>query len=129
MDYVEDVILSNSINNEGSNLNEEFDIFGEKYKEIDFSETNVISAKSKIEGMSIGNEKNIFKKVEFEKDIPYEIETDEVQLFDELEKVQKNNGIKNFNLTKETAKKSNGVFSKFRKITNTKNNKFTDDIW
>lgn len=129
MDYVEDVILSNSINNEGSNLNEEFDIFGEKYKEIDFSETNVIAAKSKIEGMSIGNEKNIFKKVEFEKDIPYEIETDEVQLFDELEKVQKNNGIKNFNLTKETAKRSNGVFSKFRKITNTKNNKFTDDIW
>ena len=25
--------------------------------------------------------------------------------------------------------RNNGVFSKFRKITNTKNNKFTDDIW
>lgn len=131
IDYVGGAISSNSINNEGSDLNEEFDIFGEKYKELDFSETNVIAAKSKIEEMAISNSKNVFKKVEFEEDLPYEVEAEEIKLFDELKKVQRENAnnIKDFDLTKETSKRSNGMFSKFRKIANTKNNKFTDDIW
>ncbi len=124
-------------------IDEEFDIFGDKYKEIDFTEANVIAAKSKVEEeLNVEAKKvvripkkvkseNIFKKVELDDDLPYEVEEDEVKLFDNLNQAQNNdlNEIEDFDLTKETAKRSGGVFGKLKKITGSKKNKFTDDIW
>ncbi len=122
---------------------EEFDIFGDKYKEIDFTEANVVAAKSKVEEELNAEAKkvvripkkvkseNIFKKVELDDDLPYEVEEDEVKLFDNFNQAQNNdlNEIEDFDLTKETAKRSGGVFGKLKKITGSKKNKFTDDIW
>lgn len=122
--------------------NEEFDIFGEKYKEIDFTESNVIAAKSKVEDeMNFSDKKitrvprkskseNIFKKIQLEEDLPYEVEEDEMKLFDNLNQLKNNsNGIEDFDLTRETTKKSGGMFGKLKKITGTKKNKSTEDIW
>lgn len=118
---------------------DEFDIFGEKYKEIDFTESNVIAAKSKVEEeMNFSDKKitrvprkakseSIFKKIELEDDLPYEVEEDEVKLFDNFN--QNKNGIEDFDLTRESAKKNGGMFGKLKKITGTKKNKLTDDIW
>lgn len=121
---------------------EEFDIFGEKYKEIDFTESNVIAAKSKVEEeMNFPDKKitrvprktkseNIFKKIDLEDDLPYEVEEDEIKLFDNFNQTENsNNGIEDFNLTRESAQKSAGMFGKLRKITGTKKNKPIDDIW
>ncbi len=129
---------------EVDNDEEEFDIFGEKYKEIDFTETNVVAAKSKVEEeeMNVDVKKitrspqkvkseNIFKKIELEDDLPYEVEEDEIKLFDNFNQTKNDdiNEIEDFDLTKETAKRNSGVFGKLRKITGSKKNKFTDDIW
>lgn len=121
---------------------EEFDIFGEKYKEIDFTESNVIAAKSKVEEeMNFSDKKitrvprktkseNIFKKIDLEDDLPYEVEEDEIKLFDNFNQTENsNNGIEDFNLTRESVQKSGGMFGKLRKITGTKKNKPIDDIW
>lgn len=125
---------------DGDNNDEEFDIFGEKYKDIDFTESNVIAAKSKVEEeMNFADKKitrtpkkvkneNIFKKIELEDDLPYEVEEEEIKLFDNFNDA-KTNDIEDFDLTKESAKKSGGMFGKLRKITGAKKNKFTDDIW
>lgn len=102
-----------------NDTDEEFDIFGEKYKEIDFTETNVAAAKSKVEEEINAEAKkvvripkkvkseNVFKKVELDDDLPYEVEEDEVKLFDNFNQTENNdlNEIEDFDLTKETAKK------------------------
>lgn len=121
---------------------DEFDIFGEKYKEIDFTESNVIAAKSKVEEeMNFSDKKitrvprktkseSIFKKIELEDDLPYEVEEDEVKLFDNFNQNKNgNNEIEDFDLTRESARKNGGMFGKLKKITGTKKNKPTDDIW
>lgn len=138
--------LISNVNNNTNRIEtpdvEEFDIFGDKYKEIDFTEANVVAAKSKVEEemnfsdkkitrkISRPQNKNVFKEIAFEEDnLPYEEEEQEVQLFDDWKKAQRKNsgGIEDFEITKETAKKTGGLFNKFKK--GNKKNNFTDDIW
>ncbi len=140
---IEELISNvNSTNNIVTPDVEEFDIFGDKYKEIDFTEANVVAAKSKVEEemnfsdkkitrkISKPQNKSVFKEIAFEENgLPYEEEEQEVQLFDDWKKAQRKNsgGIEDFEITKETAKKSGGLFNKFKK--GNKKNNFTDDIW
>ncbi len=139
---IEELISNvNSTNNIVTPDVEEFDIFGDKYKEIDFTEANVVAAKSKVEEeMNFSDKKivrkinkpqssNVFKEIAFEENgLPYEEEEQEVQLFDDWKKAQRKNsgGIEDFEIAKET-KKSGGLFNKFKK--GNKKNNFTDDIW
>lgn len=127
--------------NNGSDIDEEFDIFGEKYKDVDFTDTNVMVAKSKVEeemnfsdtkltrGSNKTQKENIFKEIGFEDEIPYDVEDNELQLFDDWKTAQRKNSnpIEDLDLTKETTKKSGGLFKKLRR--ENKKNNFSDDIW
>lgn len=140
-----ETLIDNTVNKMESDFEEEFDIFGEKYRDTDFLENNVIAAKSNVEEEIVFPEtkitrtqnkvqtKNVFKKVEFddeEEDVPYEVEEEEELLFDDLKKAQRKNSnyIEDFDLTKETPQKNGGMFKKLRKISGTKKNNI-DDIW
>lgn len=96
---------------------EEFDIFGEKYKNIDLIEKNLKPVVDDVEE-------------QFEEDIPYEIEEEEENLFVEVKPIKKprKNEIEDFDLTEEE-NKPNKILKKIRKISNVKNKKAQNDIW
>ena len=92
-------------------------------EEMNFSDTKLTRGSNKTQ------KENIFKEIGFEDEIPYEVEDDELQLFDDWKTAQRKNSnpIEDFDVTKETAKKSGGLFKKLRR--ENKKNNFSDDIW
>lgn len=102
---------------ENNSEDEEFDIFGEKYRDMDFLDSDVLPAKIKRQ------------KVFEEEEIPYEVEEEEEGLFDTIKKAKnkKNNEIEDFDLMPEDNK--GNVLKKLRKINNVKKKKASSDIW
>ncbi len=116
-------IVDNMVKNFDEEPSEEFDIFGEKYRDIAFPENDIIPKKVK----ETKKAKTSSRKVE---DIVDE-DDDEENLLDSVKtikrKSKKENEIEDIALTEDaTAKK--GLLRKMRKITNVKKN-LADDIW
>lgn len=122
-------IVNNMVGNFNEEPSEEFDIFGDKYRDIAFPENDIIPKKIKEARKTKSSSKKAETKVEIE-DIIDE-EDDEENLLDSVKtikrKSKKENEIEDVALTEEaTAKK--GLLKKMRKITNVKKN-LADDIW
>ncbi len=128
-------------------VNDDFDIFGEKYQETDFIEKNVLEAKRQVEEEEeykaeikkakikriLKAENNIGKEAIFsneEDDIPYEVEDEEEALFGnvKIQKSDKKSKIEDFDLEKEE-KNSNGILKKLRKISSVKKTNQANNIW
>ena len=141
-----DDILDNVIQEIKEGTDEpEFDIFGEKYQDLDVTE--VIKKNEEVEVPKIENiekiandmdninieaeaEENLFNNVT---DVTEEVEeNEEDNLFGNVKKIksirQSINEIEDFDVSKEDKKKS-GVFGKLRKINGTKKAKADSDIW
>ena len=127
-DIIEDVVEEFQIEDEEL----DFDIFGEKYQEVDFSEVtkNIINDDNnefeKIKDIEI--EDSIFSSSENE-----DIFFDDIPNVDEIVNVKKakrkkNDDIEDFDLTNEE-KKSNVLVKKLRKINNVKRKNAENDIW
>ena len=105
----------------------EFDIFGDKYKEIDFSDTiNVAATNAK--NTSASHNDRIYREIKFVDDKPV---VEEDNLFTEVKqaKNKKNNEIETFSPVEEP-KKQTGLFGRFKRNTGKRAKKFTDeDIW
>ncbi len=99
------------------NTEEEFDIFGEKYQDIDFLEQPIAKAKIKTRRQDIADEE----------DIPYEEEDEEETLFN-AKSSRKNDEIEDFYPDKEV-KKVGKILKNIRKISGTKKNTDTNNIW
>lgn len=156
-DAIEDESDVDTDNTQEASLDDDFDIFGEKYQETDFIEKSVLAAKRQVEeeeeykteikkakikrmfneGSNIkvkgvyevekDEEESFF---EDEEDIPYEVEDDEETLFGNV-KIQKNDKkdkIEDFDLEKEE-KNSNGILRKLRKINSVKKTNQANNIW
>lgn len=104
-------------------LDEDFDIFGEKYRDIDFSETASIKKRKSIQ--------EIEEEVEDE-EIPYEIDEEEENLFVDVKTVKrqskKKNEIEDVNITNEESNPT-VLIKKMRKISNVKKKKTEGEIW
>lgn len=121
-------IVDNMVGNFNKEPSEEFDIFGDKYRDIAFPENDIIPKKIKEARKTKSSSKKTEEKVEIEDIID---EEDEENLLDSVKtikrKSKKENEIEDVALTEEaTAKK--GLLRKMRKITNVKKN-LADDIW
>ena len=99
--------------NEEFDGEDEFDIFGEKYQDIDFLDNSMKKAK--------GKKGNVFG----EEDMAYEMEEEE-DLFSKA-KIEKNE-IEDI-LVEKPIKKSNKILKSIKKISGTKNKKEADNIW
>lgn len=101
---------------------DEFDIFGEKYQDVDPSEiTKIVSANDT--NIFDDNEERIFDNISYEDD-----EDEEPFVNVKTTKRKKSNEIEDFDLTKEE-KKSNVLVKKLRKINNVKRKSTENDIW
>lgn len=124
-------IIDNVVEEFSEEPTEEFDIFGEKYRDIAFPENDVIPKKIKESRKSKTTSEKVEKtQEETEKKDEDNEEDDEESLLDTVKtikrKSKKEDGIEDVELTEDaTAKK--GLLKKMRKITNVK--KFADDIW
>ncbi len=104
---------------------EEFDIFGDKYRDIAFPENNIIPKKiSETRKKSSKKEENYTDNIELG-------EEEEENLLDSVKTIRrkdkKTNDIEDIALTEEVENKK-GLIKKMRKITNVKKH-FADDIW
>lgn len=130
-------IVDNMINNFNEEPSEEFDIFGDKYRDIAFPEDNIIPRKIKEERKKskTSSKKTEKEEIEDTENIENENEDeeddDEENLLDSVKtikrKSKKGNEIEDVALT-EDADEKKGLLRKMRKITNVKKN-FADDIW
>lgn len=107
---------------ENKNTNEEnddFDIFGEKYQDIDVLEVTKSLGLKTSEEDDYNEEKNLFLDNEDEED----------DLFVNIQKTKrkKTDDIEDFDLTRED--KENNVIKKLRKINNVRRKKTESDIW
>ena len=124
-------IIDNVVEEFSEEPTEEFDIFGEKYRDIAFPENDIIPKKIKESRKSKTTSEKVEKtQEETEKKDEDNEEDDEESLLDTVKtikrKSKKEDGIEDVELTEDaTAKK--GLLKKMRKITNVK--KFADDIW
>lgn len=103
-------------------LDEEFDIFGEKYRDIDFTETASIKKRKSIQEIEedIADEK-----------IPYEFDEEDNLLVDVKtvkRKSKKKNEIENIDITDEDVNPVD-LIKKVRKISNVKKKKTENEIW
>ena len=112
---------------------EEFDIFGDKYRDVAYPENNIIPKKIKEAKIKETSSKKAEKKVieeELEDDITFE-EEEEENLLDSVKTVtrksKKDDEIEDIALTEEAIGKK-GLLRKMRKITNVKKN-LVEDIW
>lgn len=130
-------ILDNVIEEiEEGTVSQDFDIFGEKYQNIDVTEA--IKKKTDIEKSSSSKrEKNNIEDIAsnlFDNDNSFENVdnmNEEETLFSEVKKIKNkrhNNEIENIDVTKED-KKSSSVIKKLRKINGAKKTNFESDIW
>lgn len=110
---------------EGS-FDDEFDIFGEKYKDIDFSDT--VNMKDK---KDLNEIKELNLDIE-DDDIPYELEDEEEELFVDVKPITRKkktkNEIEDINITNDEPN-SKVILKKMRKISNVKKKKAENDIW
>lgn len=116
-----DAIIDNVVEEfqEGFDDDDEFDIFGEKYKEIDFSDTIDIKAKKNLEEVEELKEESI---------IPFEEEDDEIVDIKPVTRQRKSkNDIEDEILTEEAT--TNTLFKKMKKISSVKKKKAESDIW
>lgn len=101
-------------------LDEDFDIFGEKYRDIDFSETASIKKRKSIQ------------EIEEDEEIPYELDEEEENLFVDVKPVKrqskKKNGIEDVEITSEESNPT-VLIKKMRKISNVKKKKTEGEIW
>lgn len=97
---------------------EEFDIFGDKYRDIAFPEIDIIPKKGKKEAKKIEN----IEEVSEEENL-----LDTVKTIKRKDKKSKENEIEDIALTEDATSKK-GLLRKMRKITSVKKN-FADDIW
>lgn len=133
---------------ESKNEENQFDIFGDKYRNINLAETNMklkqyteeieqqSSSKGEkvledIETETVENiEVNDFEesdKVLFEEDIPYEVEKEEEDLFKQIKTIKRQkNEIEEIEPKEEN---SNNIISKIKKIANNKKKKSENNIW
>lgn len=106
---------------EGNFDDEEFDIFGEKYKNMDFSETSSIKSKKSIQEV---------QKMKEEVENSYNFE--EENLLEEVKTIKKQkktkNEIEDIELTEEEPK-AKTVIKKIRKISKVKKGTAEDNIW
>ena len=104
-------------------LDEDFDIFGEKYRDIDFSETASIKKRKTIQ--------EIEEDIDDE-EIPYELDEEEENLFVDVKPVKrqskKKNEIEDVDITDEESKPT-VLIKKMRKISNVKKKKTEGEIW
>lgn len=101
-------------------LDEDFDIFGEKYRDIDFSETASIKKRKSIQ------------EIEEDEEIPYELDEEEENLFVDVKPVKrqskKKNEIEDVEITSEESNPT-VLIKKMRKISNVKKKKTEGEIW
>ena len=101
---------------------EEFDIFGEKYQNIDFSETQTIKNKKSIQEV---------KEMKKELESTYDLDEEE-NLFEEVKIIKKTknskNEIEDIDLINEEPK-TKTIIKKMRKISKVKKNTAEDNIW
>ncbi len=106
-------------------LDEDFDIFGEKYREIDFSNNENIKKRKTIEEIEESD-------LEKDDDISYEIEEEEENLFVDVKPIKrqnkKNTVIEDEDITNEESN-SAVLLKKVRKISNVRRKKTESDIW
>lgn len=124
---VEDIV-DNIVKDFSKESDEEFDIFGDKYRDIAFPENDIVPKKVKETRKKNSRKTEVQDVEEIESDID---EDDEENLLDSVKTIKrkgkKENEIEDIELTEEvTAKK--GLLKKMRKITNVKKN-VADDIW
>lgn len=121
-DYIEEIHESKQTIGEKS---EEFDIFGDKYRDIAFPENDIIPRKVKE-----SKKAEVTSKKDIEDDISYE-EEEEENLLEDIKPAKKKgkraNEIEDIELTEEVTSKK-GLLKKMRKITSVKKN-LADDIW
>lgn len=123
-------------------VDEDFDIFGDKYKEVDFYEvTKELVEKEKEKQEEKKNKKqskkiDLFEEPEeeaslFEEDIPYEPEEEEEELFKSIKQVKKkkSNKIEDFDLTREEKSGAGNLIKKIKKINNSRKKSAESDIW
>lgn len=124
---VEDIV-DNIVKDFSKESDEEFDIFGDKYRDIAFPENDIVPKKVKETRKKNSRKTEVQDVEEIKSDID---EDDEENLLDSVKTIKrkgkKENEIEDIELTEEvTAKK--GLLKKMRKITNVKKN-VADDIW
>lgn len=102
---------------EDSTEEEEFDIFGEKYQDIDFLEQPIVKAKIKTKKQNVMDEE----------DIPYEEEDEEETLFN-TKTVKNDEEIEDFYPEREV-KKVGKILKNIRKISGAKKKTDTTNIW
>lgn len=118
-----DAIVDNIVDDLKNEQEEEFDIFGEKYRDIAFPENDIIPKMVK----EAKNKKNNTKIEETENNDEEENLLDSVKTIKRKGKKEKENEIEDVELTEEVTEKK-GLLKKMRKITNVKKN-LADDIW
>ena len=122
---VYDEIIDNVVEEfqEGT-FDEEFDIFGEKYREIDFSPNVDIKRRKTVE--------EIEADLNVDDNIPYELDEEEDNLFVDVKPIKrqgkKNSGIEDEDITTEESN-SAVLLRKVRKINSVKRKKTESDIW
>lgn len=121
---------------EKNEVDEDFDIFGEKYKNIDFSkltssilEGNEEDYIPEIEAPKIENTLFNTNKIVFDEDIPYEIEDEEENLLINVKstKRRKTEEIEEVDLNRKKEENANFI-KKLRKMNN-KKKKIENNIW
>lgn len=126
-DYNEaDDMISNAVQNFQNDMDdEEFDIFGEKYREIDFSDNINIKAKKTTKEVEESK-----KDTETDNTNLYDIEDEEEALFEEIKPVKKQRKTKNEIedvIIEESTPKT--ILKKVKKISKTKKKTAESDIW
>ena len=122
-----DDIIDNAVENfQNESIEEEFDIFGEKYQNIDFSEKENIKNKKLLKEVSEDSVKDINTI-----DISYSIDSDdEDDLFTDIKSVirqkKKKNEIQNVEIQESKPKM---ILKKVKKISKNKKNTAEGDIW
>lgn len=120
---------------EKNEVDEDFDIFGEKYKDIDFSkltssilDNNEEDYIPEIEDPEIKNSlfSTNMNKMIFEDDIPYEIEDEEENLLISVKTAKRKKEDEELDLTRKKEENANFI-KKIRKINNKK--KMENNIW
>lgn len=147
--------LSNENNESVESEENQFDIFGEKYKNIDVAETNLkikqyteeleknnsvenfVDEENEVEETQTNNIEEINDDIEdeeddlFEEDMPYEVEKEEENLFRQIKGVKRQkkgkNEIEDLEVTQE--ENSNNILNKIKKITNNRKKKSENNIW
>ena len=122
-----DTLGDDEAKKEAASDDSDFDIFGDKYKEIDFTDTfDINAAKAKDTKENASNER-VFREITFNDD-EYDSEED---LFSDIKEAKntKNGDIETFSPTAEP-KKQTGFFGRLKRNTAKREKRFSDeDIW